>query len=228
MQGFIQWGMACLLLTVSSLGLAEDNASYNRVSFQVQVQESVANDRMVVTLAAEADEAEPADVAERINNTMQWALAQANGVEGVKVKTGNYSINPVYRKDVPRRWRGYQELHLEGEDFTRLSELMGVLQERLQVKSTRFEISDERRKAIEQALIDQAAERFQQRAAQLVKSFAAKRYVLVSANVNTSGYQPRANMRMNVAMMAEASAPAMEGGESDVVVSMNGEIELIP
>ncbi len=207
---------------------ADTESHYHRVSYQVQVEASVANDRMAVTLAAEANEAAPKDVANKINGAMQWALQRAKASQGVEVKTGNYSVNPVYQKDRPQRWRGYQELHLEGSDYTQLSELMAQLQEKLQVKSSSFFVATDTRKAIEQELVDQAAQQFQQRADQLVKSFNAKQYVLVSASLNTSGYSPRADMKMGRVMMAEAAAPAFEGGESDVVVSIDGTIELVP
>ena len=96
------------LMITSQVQAADNESHYNRVSYQVQVQTAVANDRMAITLAAEANEAAPVDVANQINAVMQWALQRAKASKGVEVKTGNYHVNPVYQKDRPQRWRGWR------------------------------------------------------------------------------------------------------------------------
>jgi len=221
------WIAATALWLVGMSSHAADEPIYHRISFQVQVQEAVANDRMAITLMAEADEATATAVAGNINQRMQWALQQTRPLDGVQVSTGEYSISPVYEKGRPQRWRGYQVLRIESDDVTRLSELTGKLQQQLQVKSSRFFVSPEKRQKLEQALIAKTAQRFQARAEQLTRQFAAQRYELVSVNVTTSG-PPVPRQRLLGAMLAETRAPAFEAGESDLVVSMNGVIELVP
>lgn len=207
---------------------ADTDSHYDRVAFQVQARETVANDRMQVVLAAEAEEAAPAAVADAINKTMQWALERAKKTAGVTLSTGQYNISALYNKNAPQRWRGSQELLLEGGDFVVLSELMGTLQSRLQVKSTRFMVADATRATVEERLIKQAIAQFRSRAGDIARDFGAKDYTLVTASVNTGGPSARPVTYMR-AMAAEASvaAPAMEAGESDVVVTVNGEVELI-
>ncbi|BCO29902.1 hypothetical protein TspCOW1_00050 [Thiohalobacter sp. COW1] len=207
------------------LAAAEDD-HYNRIRFQVEVNERVANDRMQAVLAAETEAASADEVADSINRSMRWALEQSRDIEGVTVSTGSYRITPVYRKDRPERWRGLQELRLEGRDFAALGQLIGTLQQRLQIKHTGFFIAAATREAVETRLIDQAIERFQQRAGQIRQRFGAETYHLVEASVNAAGGgQPQPLLRMQA--MAEAAAPpALEGGEGEVTVSVSGVIEL--
>lgn len=217
-----------LALVFTTSVQAEEEPHYNRVRFQVEVAETVANDRMQAVLAAETEAASPAEVADAINRSMRWALEQSRAVPEIDASTGNYTITPVYRKDRPERWRGLQELRLEGRDFAALGELLGQLQQRLQIRNTRFTIADATREAVEKRLIDRAIARFKERAEQIRKQFNAERFLLVEANVNTGGgaRPPQPVMRVQ-AMAAEAvTPPALEGGEGQVVVGVSGLIEL--
>jgi predicted secreted protein len=219
-----RWLVLLLLALALPLQAAEDT-HYNRVRFQVEVSETVANDRMLAVLVAETEAASADAVAEDINRTMGWALDQARDVAGVEVSTGSYRITPVYRKDRPERWRGLQELRLEGGDFAVLGRLIGSLQARLQVRQTDFFIADATREAVETRLIERAIDRFQQRAGQIRRRFGAETFHLVEASLNTGGSQPRPVMRAQ-AMAESAVPPALEGGEGEVSVAINGVIEL--
>ena len=219
-----RWFALLLLVPALPLPAAEDT-HYNRIRFQVEVTETVANDRMLAVLAAETEAASADAAAGTINRTMGWALDQARGVEGVEVGTGAYRITPVYRKDRPERWRGLQELRLEGGDFEVLGRLIGTLQERLQIKHTGFFIADATREAVESRLIDRAIERFQQRAERIRQRFGAQTYHLVEASLNTSGSRP-SPLRMQAMIESAAATPALEGGQGEVSVGVNGMIEL--
>ncbi|HSH29362.1 MAG TPA: SIMPL domain-containing protein [Thiohalobacter sp.] len=224
MMKFQRWFALLLLVPALPLAAAEDN-HYNRIRFQVEVSERVANDRMQAVLAAEVEAASADEVAGNINRTMRWALDQSRDIGGITVSTGSYRITPVYRKDRPERWRGLQELRLEGSDFAALGQLIGVLQQRLQIKHTGFFIAAATREAVETRLINQAIERFQQRAGQIRQRFGAETFHLVEASVNAAGGgQPQPLLRMQA--MAEAAPPALEGGEGEVAVSVSGVIEL--
>lgn len=222
----IQPLLLCVLLAFTFSAQASEDNHYNRVRFQVDVSETVANDRMEAVLAAETETASADEAAATINEVMGWALDRARDAEGAKVSTGNYTITPVYRKDRPQRWRGMQELRLEGGDFAALGALIGELQQRLQIKNTRFYIAESTRETVETRLIDQTIERFNRRAEQIRKQFAAETYLLVEASIRTSG-GVRPDRVMRVAAMAESmSPPALEGGEGEVVVAISGVIEL--
>ena len=93
------------LAVFAGAGLADDEPRYNQVRLQSQQSESVSNDTMHVTLQTYAEMQNPAKLATRINQEMEWALAQAKQLKAVKVRTGSYQTWPVTRKEVTTGWR---------------------------------------------------------------------------------------------------------------------------
>ena len=218
-----------LCLTVSAgTGLADDELRYNQVRLQSQQTESVSNDTMHVSMNTYAEMQDPAKLAAKINNDMEWALQQAKQVQGVKINTGSYQTWPITRKEVTTGWRGQQDLVLESADTETLSRLVGQLQDRLQIKSMNFTVSDEKRAGVENRLIDAALDAFKQRAEIIGDNLKASDFRIVEINVNTSTQRPPMLRQARMASMSmEASdAVAVEGGESDVSVTVNGTIEL--
>jgi predicted secreted protein len=216
------------LAVFASTGLADDELHYNQVRLQSQQTESVSNDTMHVTLQTYAQMQDPAKLATRINQEMEWALAQAKQVQGVKVRTGSYQTWPVTRKEVTTGWRGQQDLILESRDTQALSRLAGQLQDKLQIKSMNFTVSDEKRVTVENRLIDLALNAFKERAGIVGDNLKADGYRIVEINVGTSTARPPIMRQARIASMSmEANdAVAVEGGESDVRVTVNGTIEL--
>ncbi len=200
-----------------------------RVRFQVTETEAVVNDRLRLMFQAEAEQDTPDQVADAINRTMSWALERAGAVAGVSVQTGEYSIVPMRYKDRPMRWRGSQQLWLEGGEVAALAGLMATLQGRLQLRSTRFLLSDAARAAVEARLIDRAVAAFRARAAQLARAFGASAHRLQEAQVITAP-EPAVPMVRSRAMVMEAdiATPGLEPGESRVQVTVSGSILLEP
>ena len=218
-----------LCLTVSAgTGLADDELRYNQVRLQSQQTESVSNDTMHVTLQTYAEMQDPAKLAARINQEMDWALAQVKQVPGVKLRTGSYQTWPITRKEVTTGWRGQQDLILESRDTQALSRLAGQLQAKLQIKSMNFSVSDEKRVTVENRLIDLALNAFRERAGIVGDNLKAGGYRIVELNVGTSTARPPMmhQARMASMSMEAADAVAVEGGESDVRVTVSGTIEL--
>ena len=216
------------LAVMAGTAWADDELHYNQVRLQSQQSESVSNDTMHVTLQTYAEMQDPAKLAARINQEMEWALANAQEVEGVKVSTGSYQTWPVTRKEVTTGWRGQQTLILESRDTEVLSRLTGQLQEKLQIKSMNFTVSDEKRVAVENRLIDIALNAFKERARIVGDNLKADGYRIVEVNVGTTAQRPPVMYQARMATMASAAgdAVAVEGGESDVRVTVNGTIEL--
>jgi predicted secreted protein len=216
-----------LLITAGS-AWADEALRYNQVHLQAQQSRSVSNDTMHVTLNTYADMRDAAELAERINRDMEWALAMAKAVAGVLVSTGAYQTWPVYRDNIKKGWRGQQSLILEGTDTKALSRLAGQLQEKLQIKSMNFSVSDEKRTEVENSLIRTALDAFKQRAKIVGDNLQATGYRLVDININTSAQRPPIVYQARAATMEAAAAPvATEAGESDIRVTVNGTIELL-
>lgn len=216
------------LAVMAGTARADDDLHYNQVRLQSQQSESVSNDTMHVTLQTYAEMQDPARLAARINQEMEWALAKAQEVEGVKVSTGSYQTWPVTRKEVTTGWRGQQTLILESRDTEVLSRLTGQLQEKLQIKSMNFTVSDEKRVAVENRLIDIALNAFKERARIVGDNLKADGYRIVEVNVGTTTQRPPVMYQARMATLSSAAgeAVAVEGGESDVRVTVNGTIEL--
>ena len=207
---------------------ADDTPRYNQIHFQVERNRPVDNDRMHAVLSLTAEDDNAARLADQINRSMDGALKTAKTRPGVEVRTGSYRTWPVYDKNKIRRWRATQELLLEGSDFAELGNLIGQLQERLQVSAISFSVSPARRAAVEDGLIAQALDAFKQRAELVRKQLAAKGYRLVNVSINTSDGQPVPLMRgMAMEAMDKAAAPpALEAGTSILSVNVGGMIEL--
>lgn len=221
--------LLAVLLLPSLAQADEDERRYNLVRLQAERVEQVSNDTMHVSLNTYGEDRDAAQLAERINADMKWALQQVAGYKAVKAKTGTYRTWPVERdKILTKGWRGQQALELKSTDIEMLSKLAGMLQERLRINSMRFTVSDEQREAAENRLVDQALDAFKERARIIRLNFNASGYRIVDINVGTSTAHPpvRYQARMATADMAE-SAVAVEGGESDIRVNINGTIELV-
>lgn len=207
---------------------AEGDLHYNQIRFQAAASESVANDRMRAVLAVQDEDSDAAQLADRINKTMTWALGQSKGQKGIEVRSGGYSTQPVYSKNTLTGWRATQELILEGGDFGQISKSIGVLQQRLQLTMVSFSVAPETRAAVEGRLIDQALDGFKQRAEQVRKNIGAPGYRIVELNIITEGppVQPYPIMRAEAMSMKSVAAPSFEGGDSEVRVSVQGSIQL--
>lgn len=207
--------------------LAETGPHYNQVRFQVRAVESVGNDRMQAVLAVQDEDDDAARLADRINKTMAWALEQAHGQTIIQVRTGSYSTQPIYKKDAVGGWRASQELILDSGDFAKLGKLIGVLQQRLKLRTVNFSVATKTREDIEHRLIDSALDDFKRRADQVRANIGTKGYRIVELNVMTedSPVQPIPMMRTE-AMSMSVATPSFEGGESEVRVSVQGVVEL--
>ncbi|NOR40916.1 MAG: DUF541 domain-containing protein [Gammaproteobacteria bacterium] len=218
--------MLCLLVCATG-AWADTELHYNQVRLQSQQSESVSNDTMHVTLGTHAEQRDPASLARKINEDMEWALSKAKQVKGVKVSTGSYRTWPITNKKVTTGWRGQQDLVLESKDSGSLARLAGELQDKLQIKSMNFTVSDEKRMAVENRLIEAALNAFKDRARIVGDNLQANGYRIVEINIGTSGQAPPVRHMSSMAMASEASnTVAVEGGESDIQVTVRGTIEL--
>ena len=223
-------GMMTVLLMASFMGAvhADTDNVHNRVRLQAQQLEAVSNDTMHVTLNTFGEAREPAGLATRINEDMEWALGIARRQQDITSRTGGYQTYPVYKDNVLKGWRGEQSLELEGKDIRAMSRLVGELQGKLQVKSMSFSVSEAKRTGVENRLISRALDAFKARAAIVVDNLHATGFRIVEMTISTSSQRPPAPYpvaRMATTMQAE-SRVAVEAGESDVSVMVSGTIEL--
>ena len=207
----------------------EPELRYNRASFAVSATEDVANDTLVAVLAVQRDGSSARQLATEVNQVMAWALAKAKEAPAIKVQTLDYQTNPIYQKNVVTGWRVSQSLRLESRDTAAVSDLVGVLQERLNLQQVAYEVSRERRKEVEDRLIGEAIAAFQARAKQVAADLQRRTFRLVQMDVS-SGPAPMPVFRQRAMPMAMAEAaaapPAIEAGTQTITIGVSGEIEL--
>ena len=225
------WGAVALIALFGAVGTASGADApdpMNRVNFQVERSRDVANDWIHAVVGITDEDVDSARLADRINATMGRAMAIAETAPAVRVKSGGYTTRPVHEDGKLRRWRASQDLVLESSDIDVVTELVGKLQSELQLRSIRFSISPERRRAIEDELIAEALTAFKARAQIVRENLGASHYEIVQLAINTQGGPPVRPVFMEARAMSAArvAPPALKGGTSRLSVHVTGTIEL--
>ena len=227
-EGIAIAALALLVGVLPALGESED--ARNRVSFRVESSREVENDWVSAVIGVTYEDTDPARLADRINVDMSWALKTAQARKELRVRSGGYRTYPVEdpKRAQLRRWRGSQDLIVEGADAKLVSDLLGELQSKLQLRSIVFRISPERLRAVEAELVDEALDAFRTRSEGVRTKLGARGYEIVHIQVETPGGPPVRPMPMRAMAMAEASVapPALEGGTSTLRVGAHATIEL--
>ncbi len=215
-----------LLTTLPAIAQTPAKPTGTLIDFRVDVQRSVANDLGRATAYAEINGADAADVARRVNAAIAGGLASAKAQPGVTVKTGNSHTYPVYGKGGRNieSWRMRSEIVLESRDAAALSTLLGKLQTQLAVSQVGFVPAPETRRAAEDDAALEAITAFQAKAARYAAAL-KKPYRIRSMNIGGGTNMPQPMFRAAM-MSAEAAPMPVEAGESNVTVSINGQIEL--
>jgi predicted secreted protein len=201
----------------------------NRVSFSAERSRDVANDWVTAVIGTSDEDSDAARLADRVNQTMKWALDTAKKARGVEVKSGGYTTHPVYGKDGKiARWGASQDLILESADVDAVSELVGKLQSRLLLRSIAFSVSPETRAKVEEALIGELLAGFQERSKKIQEGLGARDWELVSLSIQTPGMPGPVPMyaRAEMAMDKAVAAPSFESGQSTLTIRADGTIEL--
>lgn len=218
--------------TIGSHAVAADPAvpATPVVTLSAAATASVANDRMHAWLRAEADHPDPVRAAADVNAKMARALARAKAVAGVDVATSGYSSYQVTDKNQPARWRVAQTLTLQGADFAAIASLVTRLQadDALLLTGMNFSVSPDSRRKAEDALTQQAIRSWQARAQNAARGFGYDNWRAGKVTIQTGDHAPpRPMYRAAASPMAAAAPPvSVEGGDTDVTVTVVGEAVL--
>jgi len=201
---------------------------FNLVHLNAQAEREMPNDLLGATLSAEAEGADPAQLADGVNRSMQRALAAAHGYRAVKTQSAGYQTIPVYDKNRVARWRVRQTLRIESADFSAATELIGKLQSSLMLTSLTFSVSGESRRKAENALIAEALAAFDERARVVRDAMQAKGYRVRDLQVSPGGVPPRPIVAMAARALSADSMtpPAVEPGSTRLHISVSGTIQL--
>ena len=224
----LRWSIFLYVCMLSSVFAHENEPLFNQVNLQAQSERDIPNDQLTVLLSVEEEGKEAAKIANKINKDMKWALDKAETQSDIKSRTQAYNTYPIYDKRTVIGWRASQQLELKSTNITALSELVGKLQERLQVKNMRFSPTRETRVRYENDLIEEAMIAFKQRVEVVKKHMDEKNVRIVNINIRTGGGHPQpiyAENRMMAMDSMSKSAPAVEAGTSKMTVTINGSVQ---
>ncbi|MGH8493475.1 MAG: SIMPL domain-containing protein [Moraxellaceae bacterium] len=227
--------IASIFLSLPVLAAAEPPI-YQRVDFSTEVALEIPNDQMNATLSIELSDKDAGKLAQQLATVVNDAMKKASAYPSVKVSSGNQNTWPVYGSTLTsssklESWRGRAEVRLETKDFKAAGELIGKLQEKLQINGISFVVSADSRRKVEDGLTVEAIAAFKARAEAIRSAWSAKSYKLVQMSLGSAGgpmpYMPM--MRTMKAVEAD-SAPgqALAGGDTRLVVNVSGSIELQP
>ncbi|MFC3607829.1 SIMPL domain-containing protein [Stutzerimonas tarimensis] len=221
-------GCSLLLAILASPSLMAE-PRYNQVALRAEVSNEIAHDRMHVTLFSEAQDTDPARLANQITRTLNQALETARKTQGVTVATGSRNSYPMYdgERGVITGWRERAELRLESGDFTALSKLTGNLMGSLNMGGMHFSVSNAVRQQNEDAMLKDAVAAFQARAQLATEALGGTDYRLVSLNLNSGGgFQPMLRSTAMKADRLEMLSPEVEAGTQQLTLSADGVIEV--
>ncbi len=227
----MKWKLALAMLAAASVAHAADNAPtpVPIVSVSATATMSVPNDRIFATLHVEAENGDPAKAAAEVNAKMAKALARAKGTAGVEAQTSGYSSYQITDKLITR-WRVAQSISLQSSDFATTAALLTRLQQDdgLLLSGMSFGVSREARIKAEDTLTQQAIKAWQARAQNAARGFGFDNWRTGRVSVDSGEPPMRPQPMMRVQAMAANGAPPVnvEGGNTDITVTVTGEAVL--
>lgn len=216
-----------LLFLLPVLALAHEfTEHYDRVHLSASAQTQIENDTVIATLYAQEEGSDSAQLADLVNNRISQAIRLVKQHDTIKLQTSSYNTSPVYHNNKITGWRVRQNIRLESQDMTLMSQVLGSLQQSLFLQGINFNVSPELKNKTDDELIVEALKVFEARAKNITQQLGRKNYKIVDINVSTSAdHYARRNYEV-AAMASKIAAPSIEGGEQTIKVSITGQIEL--
>lgn len=221
--------LACL----AGIARADDRGpDYDMVSLQADARAEVPNDLLVANLFVEMTMNDATKLAGAVNRTLNDGVRLVHDYPGVKIESGQQSTWPVYdAKNKLTGWRTRAELRVESKDLDAAARVIARLQSTMQMGNMTFVLSPDTATATNNRLIDSALKAFSTRADIVAKSLGARSWRMVEVNIGTdAGHPPVPVYRMAAkTMLAEDGVEPQDvaGGTSNIVVNVNGRIQLL-
>lgn len=220
--------LACTLFLVATAHAETARPTGALVDFSVEAEATAANDLAHAVAYVEAGDAAAGPLARRVNAAIENALALARAYPSVRTRSGNTWTQPIYGKNGRsiESWRMRSELLLEARDTAALAELLGKLQATLAVGQVTLMPAPETRRKAEEAALQEAIAAFQDKARRIAAAL-GKPYRIRQMNIGGGGRPSVYPMARAALMQAEAATMPIEGGDSNLTVGINGQIELV-
>ena len=195
------------------------------VDLSAEASRTAANDLARATAYTEATDASPKELAGRVNGAMARALEIVRAYPGIKAQTSSQRSWPQYDKSGRiTAWHMRSDLQLETRDIAALSELLGKLQATMGVSQIAFMPSPETRHKAEDAAIVDGIAAFESRA-RLVATSMHSRYRIRQMSVGAGSTRPPF-FPMARSAVSDSAMP-LEAGDSQITITVSGQIELM-
>ena len=220
--------LLAILLLISVPAIA-DEVKGTVVSLNASAEQMLPNDEAIVRFRIEA-EGTQADVLRLQVNRISQAVSDRLGREkGVILATTGRRLEPLWRDDkvshrrVRNGWRLVQSGQAEGHDLAAVPGWVDAIERTgAHLDGLRFQASAAALQAARDKLRMQAIARFRAAAAATAKALDATSFRILRLSTDSTGSGPMPMM----AMARGAPAPALAPGESQVSVTVRGEILL--
>lgn len=196
-----------------------------------QAYTEVDQDTVIITLQATRQSSEQSVVSKELSDTVSAVLQDAKKQNTVKVSSGNYYVRPLHGKDNQLTgWQGQSQLLFESTDMAAASELAAKYQDKMPIANISFAVSKKARLAVEQQLMVDAVEAFNQRANTMVTALGYAHFEIKDMQLGSNGAVYRSNARAysEGAVMGVAATDAIpiNRGTEDITLSLSGAIYL--
>lgn len=220
----------CAYLGANLLVTNSVYADGGQITFEVTEQKQVANNEAVARLSKTANAKTTKALASQITPVINQALEIAKAYPSVKASTSYQNSYPQYDKN--GKITGFvssSSIELVSQNTDDLAELIAKLQEQLVLDDLSFYVSDDVKERTENELMQQATQKFRQKAQNLTKAWQATNYKLVNAQMNTSNHFGGEPMMMAPMKVQDASSvPTFNAGDSTISYTIHGTIKLEP
>ena len=208
--------------------LAKDDVEAN---FAVTVSAELEQDEVRLVFSAQVQAQTASDVNESLAIAIKKARQSIGSSDVVKVSTGGFRTFPFYDSKDNRllAWRGQADLVLSSNDLVAAGHIADKLVGQLALSNISFSLSDQRRRAEQSRLLDEAAQAFQAKAQATAKAFGFLDYRIDKLKISESGesFSPRPLMMARASSdSAQDSSLNLQPGRQKVSVTVSGSIRM--
>jgi predicted secreted protein len=217
------------LLMTPSLSAAQVAAA-TKLNLDVVVKTKVANDEMLATFAIERDGTDLAKINEQVLAGLNAALDEVKKLPKIRGRLESVYTNANFTpQGKPNGWRVRGEISMRSKDLPALAGLTGQMAQKLQLSGIQFMLSDEARLAAEKQLLSEAARTFKTKAADATSAFGFTKHRMVELDLGNNSnmvVRPMSRTRAKLDQSMSISSAPVEGGDSEVLLSVSGTIEM--
>ena len=171
-----------------------------------QANVEVDNDELTVVLSITRDGPRPAALTQSVLGVLTKVTEHVKRVDGVQQQVGDVSAFPIWGpKGKTDQWSARASLVLVSKNLGALAALASELTADMQLSSVNFQLSKEKRKAVEKQLMVDLAAAVNSKSSAVAQAFVFKGYAIQSLNLS----EQRQAVAMPMARMASPMASAM-------------------